>query len=87
MSVFSWLAIGALTGWLADTLTGMDGRRGLLLSVVVGIVAAILGGLLYSGLLGGWAINPARPSVGGLLVSFLTATGLLIVARLARITG
>jgi uncharacterized membrane protein YeaQ/YmgE (transglycosylase-associated protein family) len=87
MSVFSWLMIGALTGWLGDTLAGMDGRRGLLLSVVVGIVAAILGGWLYGGLLGDWAINPARPSVGGLLVSFLTATGLLIVARLARITG
>ena len=87
MSVFIWLTIGALAGWLADTLSGMDGRRGLLLSVVVGIVAAVLGGLLYSGLAGAWTFNPARLSVGGLAVSFLTATGLLIVARLARITG
>ena len=87
MSVFGWLIIGALTGWLTDTLTAMDGRRGLLLSVVVGIAAAAVGGLLYSGFSEAWAINPARLGAGGLLVSFLTAIGLLIVTRLARITG
>ena len=87
MSVFSWLVIGAVTGWLTDAFTGMDGRRGLLLSIGVGVVAAAVGGLLYSGLSGAWTLNPVRLSVCGMLVSFLSTTGLLIVARLARITG
>ena len=87
MSVFGWLMIGALSGWIVNALTGMDGRRGFLLSIVVGIVAAVLGGLLYTWLSGAWGTNPARLSAGGLFVSFLAATGLVIVARLARITG
>jgi uncharacterized membrane protein YeaQ/YmgE (transglycosylase-associated protein family) len=87
MGIFSWLVIGVLSGWLANKLTGTDGRRGFLLSVGAGIVAAVSGGLLYSGFPRVWAIDLGHLSVGELLVSFLTAAVLLTVARLARITG
>ncbi len=60
----TFLAIGALAGWLAGTL--MKGRGfGLLGNIVVGIIGAVVGGFVFS-LLG--------ISAGGLMGSIITAT-------------
>jgi uncharacterized membrane protein YeaQ/YmgE (transglycosylase-associated protein family) len=46
----AWLIIGALAGWIASLITGRG--EGLLLDIVVGIIGAFVGGLLYSALTG-----------------------------------
>ncbi|EHR52980.1 putative membrane protein [Saccharomonospora marina XMU15] len=49
MGFFSWIVFGALAGWAANLIVGGKQRRpqGCLLSVLVGVVGAALGGLLY----------------------------------------
>lgn len=49
MGVIAWIVFGALAGWAANVVVGGRGRRpqGCLISVLVGIVGAALGGLLY----------------------------------------
>ncbi|WP_020669920.1 GlsB/YeaQ/YmgE family stress response membrane protein [Amycolatopsis nigrescens] len=48
MGFFSWIVFGALAGWAANLLIGgRDRRRGCLFSVLVGVVGAALGGLIY----------------------------------------
>jgi uncharacterized membrane protein YeaQ/YmgE (transglycosylase-associated protein family) len=84
MSIFIWLAVGGLIGWAASVFMGTDGRQGIILNVVVGIVGAVMGGWLLSGLFGQATINQGNFSVGGLLVSFLGAIILLAIARLVR---
>jgi uncharacterized membrane protein YeaQ/YmgE (transglycosylase-associated protein family) len=45
MSVFYWIIIGLVAGWLATQILG--GRGGLLYNLAVGLVGAIVGGFLF----------------------------------------
>ena len=44
MSIIAWIVLGAVAGLIAEHLTGR--KTGLLLSTVVGVVGALLGGFL-----------------------------------------
>ena len=63
-SLLIFLAIGAVSGWLAGTIM-KGGGFGLLGNMVVGIIGAVVGGFLFS-LLG--------ISASGLIGSIITAT-------------
>ncbi|MCU1679689.1 MAG: transglycosylase-associated protein [Amycolatopsis sp.] len=83
MSVLSWIVFGAIAGWAANLVVGGSDRRrqGCLVSILVGVVGAALGGLLYRWITGqqkDWGFN--FPSFG---VAVLGAVVLLAVVRIA----
>jgi len=80
INLILWLLLGALIGWLASLVMGTDERQGALLNIVVGIVGAAIGGLLF----GANTINSGVFSLGALLVSFVGALILLGVVNLVR---
>lgn len=49
MGVLGWVVFGALAGWVANVVVGGRNRQrqGCLVSVLVGIVGAVLGGFIY----------------------------------------
>ena len=49
MGIVAWIIFGALAGWAANLIVGGRDRRrqGCLLSVLVGVVGAALGGFVY----------------------------------------
>jgi uncharacterized membrane protein YeaQ/YmgE (transglycosylase-associated protein family) len=61
-----------------------DAQQGIFLNIVVGIVGAIIGGLLISPLLGAATINQNDFSIAGLVVSFIGALVLLAIVNLIR---
>jgi uncharacterized membrane protein YeaQ/YmgE (transglycosylase-associated protein family) len=80
-----WLLFGALVGWLASMVMGTDAQQGAILNIVVGIVGAFLGGLIFSMLgIGGANINQGDFSLSALLVSFVGAIVLLGIVNLFR---
>ena len=80
-----WLVFGALVGWLASIVMRTDAQQGALLNIIVGIVGAFIGGLVFSMLgIGGATINDSNFSIGALLVSFLGAVILLAIVNLVR---
>lgn len=80
-----WLLFGALVGWLASLVMRTDARQGPLLNIVIGIVGAFIGGLVFNLMgIGGSNINNSDFSLGALLVSFVGAVLLLAVANLVR---
>jgi uncharacterized membrane protein YeaQ/YmgE (transglycosylase-associated protein family) len=80
-----WLLFGALVGWLASIVMRTDAQQGALMNIIVGIVGAFLGGLLFSFLPGSPSnINNSDFSLTGLLVSFVGAVVLLAIVNLAR---
>jgi uncharacterized membrane protein YeaQ/YmgE (transglycosylase-associated protein family) len=83
MNLIIWLLIGGLIGWVASMVMGTNGRQGVLLDVVVGIVGAILGGWLLGSTFGPSAIDQDNFSLSGLVVSLLGAILLLAFVRLA----
>ena len=50
MSIVAWIIVGIIAGWLAERFTGRD--HGLLTNLIVGIIGAFVGGILFSTLLG-----------------------------------
>ena len=85
MGIILWLVIGGVVGWLASIVMRTDAQQGTLLNIVVGIVGAFLGGLLFS-LLGisGATINDSSFNISSLLVSFVGAVVLLGIFNLAQ---
>jgi uncharacterized membrane protein YeaQ/YmgE (transglycosylase-associated protein family) len=80
MGFILWLVVGGVIGWLASMIMRTDAQQGLFLNVVVGIVGAFIGGLIFSG----GSINSAPLTVTSFLVSLLGAVVLLGIVNLVR---
>ena len=46
MGFIIWLIIGGVVGWLASLIMRTDGQQGIILNVIVGIVGAVVAGLI-----------------------------------------
>ena len=80
MGLIIWLIIGGVVGWLASLIMRTDAQQGLLLNIVVGIVGAFIGGLIFNG----GTINEAPLSLTAILVSLVGAVVLLGIVNLVR---
>jgi uncharacterized membrane protein YeaQ/YmgE (transglycosylase-associated protein family) len=74
-----WLVVGLLAGWLASMVVGSG--RGVLGNIVVGIIGAFIGGVLFREM--HWRI-PLGGIAGTIAVAFIGAVLLLLVLRLLR---
>jgi uncharacterized membrane protein YeaQ/YmgE (transglycosylase-associated protein family) len=80
MGIIIWLIIGGVIGWLASIIMRTDAQQGIFLNIVVGVVGAFLGGLLFSG----GSINNAPLNIYSFLVSLVGAIVLLAIVNLVR---
>ena len=78
-SFLLWLAIGLVAGWLASAVVG--GGFGLIGDIVVGIVGAFLGGILFREF---HLTTPFQGLAGTIFVAFIGALVLLVVLRVIR---
>lgn len=46
-TVVGWLVFGGLAGWVASLIMGKNAQMGIVANVVVGIIGAIIGGLVF----------------------------------------
>ena len=80
LGLLIWLVIGGIVGWLASLIMRTDAQQGVLLNVVVGIVGAYIGGLIFNR----GDINNAPLSVTAFIVSLIGAVVLLAIVNLFR---
>jgi uncharacterized membrane protein YeaQ/YmgE (transglycosylase-associated protein family) len=74
-----WIVIGLIAGWLASAVAG--GGFGLIGDIVVGVVGAFIGGLIFRGL---HVHVPWGGIPGTILVAFIGALVLLVILRVIR---
>jgi len=74
VGVFCWLSVGAVAGWLADSVMP---ERSLGRDVLVGMVAAVVCGFLF-----GLVDQEPTAFIGSILVAFVGACLLVAVVRL-----
>ncbi|MFL9842210.1 GlsB/YeaQ/YmgE family stress response membrane protein [Sphingomonas sp. ST-64] len=84
MNLIILLVVGGVLGWLASIVMRTDAQQGIFLNIVVGIVGALLAGLLITPLIGGSSITQGSFSATSLLISFLGAVVLLAIVNLVR---
>ena len=88
MGFIAWIVFGAIAGWVAGVVVGGRARRrqGCLVSILVGVVGAALGGLLYRAFTGHektWDFD--LPSMGVAAVGAIVLLAVLqLVQALAR---
>jgi uncharacterized membrane protein YeaQ/YmgE (transglycosylase-associated protein family) len=80
MNILILLVVGGLIGWVASMIMG--GPGGILMDIVVGIVGALLAGLVLNPLIGGGNIMTGDLSLSSILMSLLGAIVLLGIMRL-----
>ena len=80
MGLILWLIIGGVIGWLASLVMRTDAQQGILLNIVVGIVGAFIGGMIFAG----GSINNAPLTLTSFLVSLIGAIVLLGIVNLVR---
>jgi uncharacterized membrane protein YeaQ/YmgE (transglycosylase-associated protein family) len=85
VNFFGWLIVGAIIGWVANSLMGT--REGVLFNIIVGIVGAFLAGILLTPLLGISTINQNSFSLPAMLVSVGGAVILLAILNFFRRWG
>jgi uncharacterized membrane protein YeaQ/YmgE (transglycosylase-associated protein family) len=84
MNLIIILIVGGILGWIASMIMRTDAQQGIILNIVVGIVGALLAGLLLTPLLGGAPITSGAFDIRSLLVSLLGAIILLALVNLFR---
>ena len=80
MGFIVWLIVGGIVGWLASLIMRTDAQQGIILNIVVGIVGAVIAGLIF----GGGSINQDPLSLTNILWSLLGAVILLAIVNLVR---
>jgi uncharacterized membrane protein YeaQ/YmgE (transglycosylase-associated protein family) len=75
-AVIGWIIVGAIAGWIAEKVMGRDDS--LLMNIVIGIVGAVIGGLLL-----GW-VSAESGWIWSIIVSAIVAIILLWIVGMVR---
>lgn len=71
-NIIFWVLLGALAGWIASMIMGRDSSMGAGANIVVGIIGAVIGGLIMNSLGGpgvtGFNIYSVLVAIGGAVV-------------------
>lgn len=81
--VFLFIA-GGILGYLAAIIMQADHRRGILLNAALGILGALIGGLVVNPLVGGGDLLSGSYDVGGLLIPLSGSALVLLAVNLLR---
>jgi len=84
MNIILMLIVGGLIGWIASIIMRTNAQQGVILNIIVGIVGALLAGLLLAPMLGTGTLTQGDFSLPSLLVSLLGAVVLLAIVNLFR---
>jgi uncharacterized membrane protein YeaQ/YmgE (transglycosylase-associated protein family) len=77
MGILAWIVLGAIAGFLANMIVG--GRTGLIGTILLGIVGAVVGGWLAGALLN--LKDPTGINLQSIVISVIGAIIVLVVFR------
>lgn len=81
MNLLLFIVLGGIAGWLASIVMKTSDRQGILLDILIGVIGAFLGGLLFN-LFGARGVTGFN--LWSLLVALIGSVVLLAIARALR---
>jgi uncharacterized membrane protein YeaQ/YmgE (transglycosylase-associated protein family) len=82
VGTLSWIIVGALAGWVTSLIAGTHRPYGRLENIIVGIIGAVLGGLLFSPLTG--RQTNLDWNVGSFVAAIIGAFVPLVILRMVQ---
>ncbi|MBI2267893.1 MAG: GlsB/YeaQ/YmgE family stress response membrane protein [Candidatus Blackburnbacteria bacterium] len=79
MGLLLWIIFGALVGWVASLVIGTNKSQGILMDVALGLLGALVGGLVMNFFLGTPGITGFN--ISSFIVSLLGAMALVWIGR------
>ena len=80
MGIIAWIVLGAIAGWITNMIMG--GGEGVILTVILGIVGAVVGGFLIGTVLG--VADVTGLNITSIVVAVI---GAVVVVALFRLVG
>ena len=78
-NILVWLVLGGIIGWIASLIMRTDAQQGILLNIVVGIIGAFIGALVF------YRGNMQQPvTLSSFIVALLGAILFLALVNLFR---
>lgn len=82
MNIVMWVLAGGLIGWGAYAALGANAERGLLVSIIIGMVGGFLGGSELAPMIGTATASPGDFSPLALFVAAASAAGCLTISNI-----
>ena len=82
-NVMLWILAGGTAGWIAYALLKVNKERGMVISVIIGMLGGFVGGSVLASMFGaGASINPADFNPFRLFVACASAAAFLIISSM-----
>lgn len=82
MNIAMWVLAGGVLGWLAFVHLRINERRGLVISIIIGVVGGFLGGNVLAPMLGAVTDTPNDFSLFSLMIALASAAACLAIGNL-----
>jgi uncharacterized membrane protein YeaQ/YmgE (transglycosylase-associated protein family) len=79
MNIAIWIMSGAVLGWFFFTVLNANAGRGMILSIVIGVIGGFFGGNVLAPLLGAIADKPNDFSLISLVLALVSAAACLVI--------
>ncbi len=81
MEIIAFLVLGGIAGWIASLLMGTDASQGIFLNIIVGVIGAFIGGMVFNAF---GSSGVSGFNIYSLVVAVIGAVILLGIVRLFR---
>ena len=82
MNIAMWVLAGGIAGWLGYTLLKLNEDRGLIISIIIGVVGGFFGGNVLAPMLGAVTDTPNTFNMFSMVVALASAAGCLAIGNL-----
>ena len=84
INLILWIIFGALVGWLASIIMGRNAQMGALANIVVGIVGAFVGGIVWGLITSGGPMFSRSFSILSIIVALVGAIIVIWIVGMLR---
>ncbi|OGA53547.1 MAG: hypothetical protein A3G24_17560 [Betaproteobacteria bacterium RIFCSPLOWO2_12_FULL_62_13] len=84
MNIAMWILAGGIMGWIGYAALGANADRGLVVSIIIGMVGGFFGGNVLAPMFGAAAANPGDFSPFALFIAAASAAGCLTISNMIR---
>jgi uncharacterized membrane protein YeaQ/YmgE (transglycosylase-associated protein family) len=82
MNIAMWVLAGGILGWIGYTYLGANKERGMMISIVIGVVGGFFGGNVLAPMLGAVTDTPNDFSLFSMVIAMTSAAACLAIGNL-----